>query len=238
IPKAIIIGGILIAFFYVVSTVGVLIAVPVAKLSTSTGILESLSTILGHGNIANYFIFFCGILVLFTLIANLVSWAVGINYVATYAAENNDFPKIFAKKTAEHKLPVGVFFINGIVSTILISLYYFFLVFGFSGDLFWNIFSINAIIFLMSYVMLFPAFYTLRKKNPDKNHPFKVKGGKVKIWLIGYVPAFLLMAVLVLFFYVPGVPFNYPYFYRVGGMLLLTAIVGEIVIWKVHRNKN
>ena len=101
IPKALIMGGILIAVFYLFSTFGILVAIPLDKLSISTGIIESLSVMLGNGLIAKYFIIFCAVLVLFTLIANLVSWAVGVNYVSVYAADNNDLPKIFAKKSKD-----------------------------------------------------------------------------------------------------------------------------------------
>ena len=235
IPKALIMGGILIAVFYLFSTFGILVAIPVDKLSTSTGILNSLYVMLGHGTIATYFIMLCGILVLFTLIANLVSWAVGVNYVSIYAAENNDLPKIFAKKTKNGELPIGAGIMNGIIATLLVVIYYILAMHNLDGDVFWNFFSLSSITLLMSYIMLFPAFSILRKIDPDRKRPFKVKGGKLKIWLISYVPMFLLILSLILFFYVPGVPFDYLYFYQVGGMLLLTIIINEIIIWNLHR---
>ena len=161
--------------------------------------------------------------------------AVGVNYVSIYAAENNDLPKIFAKKTKNGELPIGAGIMNGIIATLLVVIYYILAMHNLDGDVFWNFFSLSSITLLMSYIMLFPAFSILRKIDPDRKRPFKVKGGKLKIWLISYVPMFLLILSLILFFYVPGVPFDYLYFYQVGGMLLLTIIINEIIIWNLHR---
>ena len=238
IPKALILGGILIAFFYLLSTFGILVAIPIEKLSPSTGLLESFYVMLGHGTIATYFIYLVGIVIMFTLIANLVSWAAGVNYVSNYAAENNDMPKIFASKYKNSDMLIGAGIMNGIIATILIVAYYIMALNGIAGDIFWNFFSLSSITLLMSYIMLFPAFSVLRQKDPDIERPFKVKGGKTKIFLISYVPMFLLVLSIILFFYVPGVPFDHGYFYQVGGMLILTIIVNEIIIKRLHKTNS
>ncbi|HJO95530.1 MAG TPA: APC family permease [Victivallales bacterium] len=235
IPKALIMGGILIAFFYLLSTFGILVAVPVSKLSPSTGILESFYVMLGHGSLATYFICFIGIVFMFTLIANLVSWGGGVNYVSMYAAKNNDLPKIFAAKYKNTDMTLGAGIMNGIVASILILVYYVLAMNGMSGDIFWNLFSLSSITLLMSYILLFPSFSALRKIDPDADRPFKVKGGKIKIFLISYVPMILLILSLILFFYVPGVPFDYSYFYQVGSGLIITIVVNELIIRYLHR---
>ncbi len=237
IPKALIMGGVLIAVFYLLSTFGILVAVPVDKLSPSTGLLESFYVMLGHGTIATYFIYLVGIIFMFTLIANLISWAGGVNYVSSYAAENNDMPKIFAAKYKDSEMLIGAGVMNGIIATILVVAYYIMAIYGIAGDIFWNFFSLSSITLLMSYVMLFPAFRTLRKIDPDTERPFKVKGGKTKIFLISYIPMLILILSIFLFFYVPGVPFDFPYFYQVGSMLFLTIIINEVIIRHLHKNK-
>ncbi|MCP4180527.1 MAG: APC family permease [bacterium] len=237
IPKALIMGGILIAFFYLLSTFGILVAIPVSKLSPSTGILESFYVLLGHGTIATYFIYLVGIVFMFTLIANLVSWGGGVNYVSTYAAENNDLPKVFAAKYKKKDMPIGASFMNASIATMLIIAYYFLAINNIAGDIFWNLFSLSSITLLMSYIMLFPAFSILRKKDPNAERPFKVKGGKTKIFLISYVPMFLLIISLILFFYVPGVPFDYSYFYQVGFCLIITIVINELIISHLHNKK-
>ena len=127
---------------------------------------------------------------------------------------------------------------NGLIATILIIVFFILASNGLERDVFWNSFSLNSITLLMSYIMLFPAFSVLRKIDPDRERPFKVKGGKLKIWMISYIPMILLVLSLILFFYVPGIPFNYSYFYQVGGMLALTIIINEIIIYRLHKKEN
>ena len=236
IPKILMIGGILIAFFYLFSTFGMLVAIPVEHLSTSIGIIESLDVLLADTKIASYFLVFSGILFLNTLIANLVSWAVGVNYVAMCAAEQNDLPKIFAKKYKHTQLPLGSALMNAIFATIMIGVYYLFTLLHIDKDEFWNFFSLSSITLLISYLMLFPSFRKLRKIDPDRKRPFKIEGGNLKIFLISYMPTALIIASLILFFYVPGIPFDKQYFYQVGGILFITILTSEIIIKRLHKN--
>ena len=50
--------------------------------------------------------------------------------------------------------------------------------------------------------MLFPAFLRLREIDPDTHRPFLVGGGRVRLWLMTYVPM-LLVILAVVFAVVP-----------------------------------
>ncbi|MCP4180531.1 MAG: APC family permease [bacterium] len=237
IPKALILGGSLIAFFYLFSTFGILVAIPVDNLSTATGLMRSFYTLLKPGMITEIFITLMGIFFLLTLISNLVAWATGVNYVAYYASKNNDLPKSFGTIYKKTGMPFGVAIWNGTVASGVVLLYLILDYFGTNGDLFWNLFSINAILLIMSYILMFPAFLRLRKINPEKNRPFRVHGGKIKIFAISYIPMVILIISLVLFFYIPGIPFDFEYFWQVGVPLLAVVLLNEIIIKKIHNSK-
>jgi hypothetical protein len=49
---------------------------------------------------------------------------------------------------------------------------------------------------------------------------------------------FLLVLSIILFFYVPGVPFDHGYFYQVGGMLIITIIINELIIKRLHKKSD
>ncbi len=238
IPKALILGGSLIAFFYLFSTFGILVAIPVNNLSAATGLMESFYTLLKPSIITNLFVILMGILFLFTMISNLLAWATGVNYVAYYASKNNDLPKSFGLVYKKSGMPFGVAMWNGAVASTVVFLYLLLDYFKTNGDLFWNIFSINAIILIMSYVLLFPAFLKLRKVYPNKYRPFRVHGGKIKLLAISYIPMLILILSLVLFFYIPGVPFNFEYFWQVGLPLLAVILLNEIIIKKLHKSNS
>jgi glutamate:GABA antiporter len=193
IPKAIVIGGILIAAFYMLGAFGVSAAIPVDKLSLDSGLLDAFSILAGG---AQWVLVVVGILFMYTMISNLVSWSPGVNYVAQYAAKNKALPKVFASVN-KHGVPLGANLINGLVASALVVAAYYIVKGGGNVDTFWTFFALNVVTFIASYILLFPAFLRLRQKDPKKERPFKVKGGKVVIVLASIVPLVLLVAALI-----------------------------------------
>lgn len=61
------------------------VAVPTAKLSASSGLLDSFILMIGN---MNWFVIIIGILFLYILVSEMISWALGVNYVADYAAKD------------------------------------------------------------------------------------------------------------------------------------------------------
>jgi amino acid transporter len=190
IPKAIAYGGILIAFFYLLMAFGMGVAVPTSKLSPSSGLIDSFVLLIGK---MNWFVVLIGILFLYILISEMISWALGVNYVADYAAKNHDLPAVFAKEDAQG-MPVGTGYLNGIVASVLCIASPFIP----NQNVFWAFFSLNVVALLLSYTMMFPAFWKLRRDDPDRVRPYKVKGNKLMINLITWIPEVLLFATVLL----------------------------------------
>ena len=87
IPKAIIIAGVLIAAFYLLGTVGILIALPLEDIGLIEGLLDTLRKLFGDSTLATVGVYALGIAALYTLFANMVTWTIGANRSATEAAE-------------------------------------------------------------------------------------------------------------------------------------------------------
>ncbi|WP_330659640.1 APC family permease [Caproiciproducens faecalis] len=192
IPQAIIAGGIAIAVIYIFSSFGIGVALPADQISTSSGLMDSFQLLLGEGGGA--FLIIVAILFLVTLFGNMVSWSYGVNYVADYAAKNGSLPKVFARESAKTGMPTGAAVMNGIVASVLVVVAPFLP----SQDLFWSFFALNVITLLMSYIPMFPAFLKLRKIDPDRERPFKVSGGALKLRLMVIAPLVLLIISIVL----------------------------------------
>ena len=190
IPRAIVLGGLIIAFFYLLSAFGISVAVPANELSASGGILDSFNLLLG-GN-GGIFLTVVGLIFLYTLVANLLSWSLGVNNVACYAAERNALPAFLGKRDSRG-LPIGANLTNGIIASAIVLIAPFIP----SEDVFWSFFALNMITLLLSYVLLFPAFLRLRRMDPDIERPFRVSGGKVRLMLMTYVPMALLILAIV-----------------------------------------
>lgn len=199
IPKAIIVGGILMAIFYLLPSFGINVAIPVEDIPTSTGITESFAILLAKigvsASVTKGIIIVVGLMFIYTMVANIVSWSFGVNSVAKYSAEDGGLPKIFGK-TNKAGVPYMSSILNGIVAAIIIVIG---LLIPESGaDLFWTFFSFSLVTLLISYLPLFPAFLKLRKTDPNVERPYKIEGGKFKLKLMTIIP--LILLVLGIFF--------------------------------------
>ena len=161
IPKAIIIGGILIAGFYLLTAFGISVAIPREDLTTSNGLIESFIMLTGQASGILLLIF--GLVFLYTIIANPISWSLGVNYVAQYAAQDKSLPKVFASVNKKNDMPLGANIMNGVIASIMVLAAPLIP----SEDLFWSFFSLNMITLLLSYLLIFPAFLKLRRTEPD-----------------------------------------------------------------------
>ena len=242
IPKAIILGGILIAIFYLLPSFGIGVAIPLEELSTDTGLLDSYSTLLSiigfSAGLSKAIIVIVGGLFIYTLVANISSWSFGVNSVVAYAAEDGTFPKSWAKRN-KNGVPYVVSIWTGIVALIISVAGILIANFAPEGseitNLFWTFFSLSLVTLLLSYVPMFIAFLKLHKKGPQVKNGYWISGGKVKITLFGIVPFILLLIALffTLFpeFNLEMFAYNWPLI--VGACVAIIA--GEIMVYRMSK---
>lgn len=242
IPKAIIIGGILIAIFYLLPSFGIGVAIPLEELQTDTGLIASYQNLLGiigiSAGLAKAIIVVVGGLFIYTLIANISSWNFGVNSVIAYAAEDGTFPKSWAKRTKD-----GVPYVPSIwtgVVALVISITGILMAEFVSDEitnLFWTFFSLSLVTLLLSYVPMFMAFIKLHKQGPAVKGGYWIESGKLKTYLFGIVP-FILILIALFFTLFPEFNlemFEYNWPLIVGACL--AVIIGEIMVLKVQTNK-
>ena len=111
-------------------------------------------------------------------------------------------PAPFTKRWAKNDMPIGAAIINGIVAAIICVLGVIMTVVAPESELFWTFFALNLILFLMSYLPIFPGFLKLRRTDPDTERPFRVPGGKGMLKVMAYVPMALIV-ISILFCAVP-----------------------------------
>lgn len=191
IPQSIIVAGLVIAAIYIFSAFGIGVSIPTDKISTSSGMMDSFKLL--TGSTGGWFIMTMAFLFLLTLFGNMISWSLGVNNTASYAAENGDMPQFFAKRSRKRDIPIGAALANGIVASIVVVIAPFLP----NQDLFWAFFSLNLVMFLLSYVPVFPAFFKLRKIDPDTPRPFKVSGNDSFLRLLVILPMILIIISLI-----------------------------------------
>lgn len=226
IPQAIVVGGIVIAAIYLLGGFGIGAAVPVDEIDTGSGLLDAF-TAMGVEN--KIFLAAVALLFMITLFGNMISWSMGINSTAAYAADNGDMPAIFKKRWAKNDMPIGSALMNGIIASIIVIIGVILSVVAPESDLFWTFFSLNLVLFLISYLPVFPAFLKLRRVDPDTERPFRVPGGKGMQVVMAIVPM-ALIALSVIFTAVPldaeSVPGTLPI--TIGAVICI--LLGELLI--------
>ena len=200
IPQAIVIGGLVIAAVYLFSGFGIGAGIPADEVDAASGLIEAVMVM--SGKEGDIFIAAVALLFLVTLFGNMISWSLGVNNTACYAAEHGDMPAAFTKRWKKNDMPVGSAIINGIVAAAICVFGVIMTIVAPESELFWTFFALNLVLFLISYLPIFPAFLKLRQVNPDAERPFKAPGGSVLLNLMAWVP-FVLIVISVLFCAVP-----------------------------------
>ena len=200
IPKALIIGGALMALFYVLPATGINIAMSLEDAEAS-GITESfmiLLTKLGmNSDLVRIIVIIVGLMFIYTMVANIVSWSFGVNSVAKYSADDGGLPKLFSK-TNKEGVPYMASILNGVVASVIVIVG---VILGevseSASNLFWTFFSLSLVTLLVGYIPMFLAFLKLRKDDPKANRVYKVPGSDGFLKVFAIVPFVLLILAVV-----------------------------------------
>lgn len=239
IPKALIIGGSLMAIFYLLPATGINIAMPITE-AESAGITESFAILLAalgvSSSVIRAIVIIVGLMFIYTMVANIVSWSFGVNSVAKYSAEDGGLPKIFSK-TNKAGVPYMASIINGIVATIIVVLG---IILGeiseSASNLFWTFFSFSLVTLLISYIPLFPAFLKLRKTD-HAERAYKVPGGNVLLHIMTYVPLVLLIAGVIFTLFVDFTPESIQANLPIIIGVVISFVIQEILVFSIKKEK-
>ncbi|MBR0480040.1 APC family permease [Candidatus Saccharibacteria bacterium] len=209
IPQAIILGGILIAVFYILPSFGMGVGTAFEDIQTNTGFLDSYNVLMANAGFTEAAIqsvtIVVGGLFILTLISNISSWNFGVYSVIAYAAEDGMFPKSWKKRNKDG-VPYMVGIWTGVVSAVLavagIVLAYCFPEWEDGQNMFWAFFDLSLVCLLLSYIPMFAAFIKLHKKGQQVQNGYWIKIGPVMRWVMGVVPLALL-GVSLLFTLIP-----------------------------------
>ena len=227
VPKAIITSGIFIAAFYLLGTIGILIALPMDDIGLIGGIMDTFTKLFGESAMGPAIVMTLGIMALYTFLANMVTWTMGANRSAAQAANEGHLDPIFAKLSASHKTPANAAIVTGLVTTLVIIVY------GFMAadaeDLFWTLFAFSSVVFLICYLLMFAAFLRLRMIDADRPRAYRVPGGAAGAWILTLLCIAFIVQAIVFFIYTPG-EFDIKYASTIIAGVIVTAIIGEILI--------
>ena len=230
IPKALIIGGSLMALFYILPATGINIAMSTADAEVA-GITDSFAILLANlgmnADAIRVIVIVVGLMFIYTMVANIVSWSFGVNSVAKYSADDGGLPAIFSK-TNKAGVPHMASILNGVVATVIVVVG---IILGYvsetASNLFWTFFSLSLVTLLISYVPIFPAFLKLRKTD-NTERAYKVPGNNFVLNLLTWVPFVLL--ILGVIFTLFG---DFTAEYINGNLPLIVGVVVSLVVQEI-----
>ncbi len=235
IPKALIFGGLLMAIFYILPATGFNIAIEANEDWIGAGaeivvdVLKSLFNSVGMNEpMIMALVIVCGLMFIYTFIANIASWSFGVNAVAKYAAEDGSLPKTFSKVN-EEGVPHKAAIINGVVASIIC-------IAGVVANLisedfsasFGLFFSLSWITLLVGYIPMFLAFIKLRRTEPGIERPYRVPVKGFMIYVTALIPFILLIAGVL--FTIFG---DFSGEYLVGNLPLIVGVVISFILEEI-----
>ena len=190
VPRVVLLSGALIGVVYMLGSLGILLVVPLDKLSLLTGTWDALAALGPQwGGAGEALTLVLGLGFLYSCIANVVTWSLGVNRVAAAAAEDRMAPAMLGRLHPRFKTPYVAFVIMGFVATGLLVGNA--LLSSNPQNVFWMIFKLSSLCLLLCYLAMFPAFLVLRYKQPEKPRPYTLPGGTPAAWIVTVVPAAL-----------------------------------------------
>ena len=118
---------------------------------------------------------------LFTFFGNMVTWSIGANQTISATGLDDTAPGVFGHVNKRFGTPDYAFVLMGVIATAITILAY--VLDPNQTSVFWTLFALSSIVFLIPYLLMFPALLVLRRKHPDQPRPYVIPGGKAGAWV-------------------------------------------------------
>ena len=239
IPRALIVGGLIMAIFYILPATAFNIVLGGSDVDPSdmVAVFQGIFGAIGlTGDVLNIVVWIFGIMLIYTFIANISSWSFGVDEVAKYAADDGSMPAMF-KGTNKEGVASHASIVNGVVASIIsiagVVVAEFFADFSNAFSLFFNL---SWITLLLGYTPMFLTFLKLRRTDKNTERPYRVPGGKVAEFLFAIIPFIFLVAgiVFTIFgdFSADYLKDNIPLLVGVG----LSLLIQEILVFNIKKD--
>jgi amino acid transporter len=236
VPKMIILAGAAILAVYMFATFGVLAATPTKEVSIVTGITDALKAMFDSvfGS-AGWIFSIAVVMLLFTFFGNMVTWSIGANQTIGATGLDKTAPGVFGHVNRRYGTPDYAFVLMGVIATAITIAAY--VLDPTQSSVFWTLFALSSIVFLIPYLLMFPALLILRRNHPDQPRPYVVPGGKAGAWVATILCEAGILFTLVLFFYFPAEGVSKGAFWLItGGGTIISLLVGWWLYWhSTHR---
>src|SRR5690348_12827327 len=184
IPRAVYASGLISFLGYAIPILGVVLILSQDQLSNVSGFVSAFqfgSTTV-FGSAAPFFNHLAAIAFVFVLLSSGTTWLMGSDRLMAIGALAGSGPQQLGYFSARFGTPIVVNVLSGIIATIFMFITFFVTGGGLHGY-FAAVLGLVISTTTFSYILIFPALITLRRKYPNVRRPFVVPGGTTGAWL-------------------------------------------------------
>jgi amino acid transporter len=245
IPRAVYASGLISFLGYAVPIAGIILILSSDKLSGVSGFVTAYQAAVSGalGGAATFFNYLVGATFVFVLLSSGTTWLMGSDRLMAIGALAGSGPKQLGYFSSTFGTPIVVNVLSGVIST-LFMLLAFKLTSGNLGAFFAVVLGLVISTTTFSYILIFPALLTLRRKYPNVRRPYVVPGGTAGAWICVVLTMFWVIAATVFSLW-PGLftstwsadhanlsRFN---FELANGIAIVVLVAIAIIFWAVGR---
>lgn len=223
-PRAIVYSTLLIFLTLVLSSLSIVLVIPEKKLSIISGLIDAFKAFF-HSFGLDWMLPILVILIILGAISSVSAWIIGPTKGLLVSAKDGSLPPIFSK-TNRHHAPTFILFTQGIIFTLLST------VFVFSDSVnaaYWLLSDLCSQLALLVYIFMFAAAIKLRYSQPNRSGSYRIPGGNRVLWLLSTSGiACCLFAMAIGFIPPPQLAIKNTTFFEcflIGGLILFSVIL-------------
>ncbi|WP_197082478.1 APC family permease [Rubeoparvulum massiliense] len=234
-PRAILISGIVIVAIYILGTISINVLFPASDANIVAGFMQAMGAA-GEELGAPWLLPVVGICMGLGALGQVNSWMVGPIYMLNVAAKDGN---ILGKKISETNAagaPAFALIIQAVITTM-------FCVMNFISPsveaAYWTLTALTTLTYFVPYMLMFIAYYKLRKDQPDVHRAFMIPGKVLPIILpaLGFIS--VLFAVILIF--IPPAELDmgniFVYESELAGGLIIGALVADILYKRAKKRQ-
>ena len=198
IPLSVYISGLISFLGYAIPIAGVVLILSTDQLSNVAGFVSAYqfasSSVLGGA--APFFNHLAGLAFVFVLLSSGTTWLMGSDRLMAIGALAGSGPRQLGYFSSRFGTPIVVNILSGVIATIFMFITFFVTGGGLHGY-FAAVLGLVISTTTFSYILIFPALLTLRRKYPNIKRPFVVPGGNAGAWICVILSMFWVVAATV-----------------------------------------
>lgn len=198
-PRALIYSSIIIVATLIFACLAIAIVIPATQLNLISGLIDAYAIFFNTFGMS-WFIPIIALLIIVGSLSGATAWILGPARGLFVAANDNKLPPLF-NYTNQKNMPVGILMIQGIIVSILCTL---FLIIPSVNGSYWILSNLTAQLALLFYILLFAAAIRLRYKQSNIKRPFQIPGKNYGMWMVGGIGIITCFSAIILGFFPPS----------------------------------